>query len=159
MQETAPIHSDFHIQMMQLALIEAQKAYTLEEVPIGAVIVLRSTGQIIASCHNQTRLQNDPSAHAEILAIRQACHHFKAQRIPECDIYVTLEPCPMCSAAISYARLGHIYFGAKDVKSGGLVSGPALLTHPSLHHKPDMCCDILADESAALLKQFFQERR
>lgn len=148
-----------HIHNMQSALDQAIIAAKAEEVPIGAVVVDRATGKIVAAAHNRTIAQNDPTAHAEILAIRAACAQLGAQRIPECDLYVTLEPCPMCASAIAFARLGHVYFGADDPKSGGFINGPALAGHASLHHKPQFTGGILADESAALLREFFKARR
>jgi len=144
---------------MQLAFEQAKLANNMAEVPIGAVLVHRETREIIAMAHNQTIFQNDPTAHAEILAIREGCKKLGAQRIPECDLYVTLEPCPMCASALSFARIGHVYFGATDPKSGGFVSGPNLVTHAALHHKPEFTAGILADESAQLLKDFFKARR
>lgn len=144
---------------MNLALEQAKAAYAAEEVPIGAVIVERQTGIILAKAYNQTLKSCDPTGHAEILAIRAACQAKGAQRIPDCDLYVTLEPCPMCAAALSFARIGHVYFGAVDEKSGGFVSGPALVTQKALHHKPAYTSGICAEDSAALLRAFFQERR
>ena len=148
-------HHDF----MRLALEQAEMAYKLAEVPIGAVMVERETRTVIASHHNCTIFQNDPTSHAEILAIRSACRHYGAQRIPQCDLYVTLEPCPMCASALSFARIGHVYFGATDPKSGGFISGPNLVGHAVLHHKPAFTGGILADEAAQLLKDFFKARR
>lgn len=148
-----------NIKFMALAMDQARLAQQADEVPIGAVIVHRETGEILASSYNQTIALNDPTAHAEILAIRQACRIVGAQRIPECDLYVTLEPCPMCASAISFARINHVYFAASDEKSGGFVSGPQLCSHPNLHHKPEYTAGICADESAALLRLFFQEKR
>jgi tRNA(Arg) A34 adenosine deaminase TadA len=144
---------------MQIALEQAKKAAENGEVPIGAVIVDAATGDILSKTYNQTITHADPTAHAEILAIREACKIKNAQRIPECDLYVTLEPCPMCAAALSFARIRHVYFGAEDLKSGGFISGPALSTHPNLHHKPDYTGGILADEAAILLRDFFKARR
>jgi tRNA(adenine34) deaminase len=150
-----PTHEEF----MHEALKQAKIAADAQEVPIGAVLVEHVTGKVIASTYNQTILQHDPTAHAEILAIRAGCKRFSAQRIPECDLYVTLEPCPMCTSAISFARIRHVYFGATDEKSGGFVSGPALCNHAALHHKPSFTGGILADESAILLRDFFKARR
>ncbi len=144
---------------MRAALDEAEKAYAAQEVPIGAVLVDNATGAILSRAFNQTIAQSDPTAHAEILALRQVCAQRGAQRIPDTTLYVTLEPCPMCAAALSYARISHIVFGASDAKSGGLVSGPQLGQHPVLHHKPSITGGILADACGDLLKRFFQERR
>jgi tRNA(adenine34) deaminase len=148
-----------HETWMRLALEQARLAAQSNEVPIGAVIVDTQTQQVIAKAHNLTITYCDPTAHAEVLAIRDACTTYGAQRIPEYDLYVTLEPCPMCSAAISFARVNHIYFGATDSKSGGLISGPCLSTSPTIHHKPKITGGILAEEAAQLLQQFFKERR
>lgn len=148
-----------HNEFMALAMDQARLAQSRDEVPIGAVIVHAESGKIIASTCNQTIEKNDPTAHAEILAIRQACEILGAQRIPECDLYVTLEPCPMCAAAISFARIRHVYFAATDEKSGGFVSGPQLCAHSNLHHKPSYSSGLCADESATLLRTFFQEKR
>src|SRR5690606_1749364 len=130
-----------------------------DEVPIGAVIIDPVSGQIVASAHNETRTRNDPTAHAEILAIRAACERFGAQRIPQFDLYVTLEPCPMCAAAISFARLRHVYFAATDEKSGGFINGPQLATHRIMHHKPEFSTGLCHNESADLLRGFFQTKR
>lgn len=148
-----------HYDFMSLALKQAKLAYEMAEVPIGAVLIDRATQEVVASACNQTIFQNDPTAHAEILVIREACRQAGAQRIPECDLYVTLEPCPMCASAISFARIGHVYFGATDVKSGGFISGPNLVAQSVLHHKPQWTGGILADESAQLLRDFFKARR
>lgn len=144
---------------MRLAYEQAQLAYDAQEVPIGAVIVEAKTGVIIAKSYNQTVKLSDPTAHAEILAIREACAKIGAQRIPECDLYVTLEPCPMCTSAISFARIRHVHFGAIDTKSGGFVSGPCLSQAPALHHKVSHTNGLYADESALLLQNFFKARR
>mgnify|MGYP001018409619 CR=1 FL=1 len=144
---------------MRLALTEAEKAYERGEVPIGVVMVENSSGQILSQTHNLTITNADPTAHAEILAIRHVCAQQGLQRIPDTTLYVTLEPCPMCAAAISYARIDHIVFGASDPKSGGLVSGPSLSQSPVLHHKPFVTGGILAEACGDILKRFFQERR
>lgn len=148
-----------HENFMRMALDEAKLAGENQEVPIGAIIVDTTTNQVIARAYNQTICHKDPTAHAEILAIREACKHFDAQRIPQCDLYVTLEPCPMCASALSFARIRHVYFGATDEKSGGFISGPNLVAQPALHHKPQFTGGILADESATLLRDFFKARR
>lgn len=152
---TTEIHHDF----MRQAMDQAQLAVLAEEVPIGAVLVDITTHRVIASSHNLTRKLHDPTAHAEMNVIRQACEIYGAQRIPECDLYVTLEPCPMCASAISFARIRHVYFAAEDIKSGGFINGAALVHHPSLHHKPGFTGGIYQDESATLLKDFFKARR
>lgn len=151
--------SDTKTTYMQAALQAAQDAYEQDEVPVGAVIVDHDTGDILAQFGNRTRAMKDPTGHAEILAIRQVCKLQNAQRIPETDLYVTLEPCPMCAAAISYARIANIYIGALDTKSGGILSGPKIYENPALHHKPNVEHGILEQVSADLLKSFFKEKR
>lgn len=144
---------------MQEALVEAQKAAGADEVPIGAVLVNIETGEITARASNSTRRDCDPTHHAEILAIRDACKQVDAQRIPEYDLYVTLEPCPMCAAAISYARIRKVTFAACDPKSGGVLHGPKLYEHGCMHHKPEVQSGLLGEEAAVLLKEFFQKKR
>lgn len=136
---------------------EAQKAYDRAEVPIGAVLV--KDGQIIARAGNETEAQKDPTAHAEILVIREAARLLQSPRLVGCDLYVTLEPCPMCATAISFARIRKLYFGAPDPKGGGIEQGPQIYSHATCHHKPEILSGIQADESASLLKKFFYERR
>lgn len=144
---------------MRAALEEAKKAYDRDEVPIGAVIVDRQSGEVVAVGSNRTREDCDPSAHAEIVAIRDACQQAGAQRIPECDLYVTLEPCAMCAAAISFARIGHVYIGALDEKGGGVLHGGQFYDQPTCHHRPQVSHGILADECGQLLKDFFAQKR
>ncbi len=144
---------------MQAALEEARLAAERDEVPIGAVLVDRRTGEIAARAGNRTIEAHDPTAHAEIQAIRAVCDKEGAQRIPDYDLYVTLEPCPMCAAAISYARIGVVYFGASDPKSGGITTPVAMYSHPQLHHKPDVVSGLLEEECAAILKEFFAKKR
>lgn len=148
-----------HLNYMRLALEQAKLAYDAQEVPIGAVIVDSVSGDIVAEAYNQTVKLADPTAHAEILAIRQACKKAGAQRIPDYDLYVTLEPCPMCTSAISFARIRHVYFAADDVKSGGFVSGPCLSGSPALHYKVGHTSGLCAEESVKLLQNFFKARR
>lgn len=143
---------------MDAALSEANKAAERGEVPVGAVIVSAS-GEIIAAAGNQTRELNDPTAHAEIVAIRQACAILGTERLPDHDLYVTLEPCPMCASAISQARIARLYYGASDPKSGGVAQGPRVFSHEQSHHTPEIYDGIGAEQSEALLKQFFQDRR
>jgi tRNA(adenine34) deaminase len=144
---------------MASALEEAKKAFDRDEVPIGAVLVNRLTGEIVSRQGNRTIELADPTAHAEILAIRDVCQQLDVQRLPDYDLYVTIEPCPMCAAALSYARLGTIYIGADDKKSGGISSHIALYAHPQIHHKPQVKFGLLAEEAAQLMRDFFAHKR
>jgi tRNA(adenine34) deaminase len=144
---------------MRLALEEANAARVRNEVPIGAVIVDSQTGEILARQGNRTLEMRDPSAHAEMLTIREACAKKGAQRIPECDLYVTLEPCAMCAAAISFARIRRLIIGALDEKGGGVFHGPRFYEQPTCHHRPLIESGPLAAEAGALLKNFFSEKR
>lgn len=141
------------------AIDEAKKAATLNEVPIGAVIVDSKNDKIIASAHNLTEHNNDPTAHAEILAIQAACKSLKTPRIPDCDLYVTLEPCSMCATAISFARIRRVYFGAYDPKGGGIDHGAKIYDHSTCHHKPEVYGGICETECSSLLKKFFEDKR
>ncbi len=143
---------------MDAALDQARAAAVRSEVPVGAVIV-SPEGKVVASAGNQTQQLNDPTAHAEILAIRSACAAFGSQRLPDHDLYVTLEPCPMCASAISQARIRRLYYGASDPKSGGIENGPQVFTHPQSHHLPEVYGGIGADISEKMLKDFFVARR
>jgi tRNA(Arg) A34 adenosine deaminase TadA len=143
---------------MDAALQQAKAAAARGEVPVGAVIIAPD-GEIIAQAGNRTRELNDPTAHAEILAIRAACAALGTERLTGHDLYVTLEPCPMCAMAISAARIRRLYFGASDPKSGGVNQGPRIFTHPQAHHVPEIYDGIAAGESEALLKDFFKSRR
>ena len=143
---------------MSTALNEARAAAERGEVPVGAVVV-NAQGQVIASAGNRTRELNDPTAHAEMLAIRAACAAQGAERLTGCDLYVTLEPCPMCAGAISNARIARLYYGASDAKSGGIEQGPRVFSHPQCHHAPDVYDGIDATPSQHLLKAFFKGRR
>lgn len=144
---------------MKRALEEAQKAYGRDEVPVGAVVVSRKTGEVIAAAGNETEARHDPTAHAEILAIRQACEILGQTRLPEYNLYVTLEPCAMCAQAISLARIHSLYYGADDPKSGGVMYGARVFSSQSCHHVPEIYNGIEAAESARLLQEFFQEKR
>ena len=144
---------------MRLALEEAKKAEERDEVPIGAVLVDLETKEILASAGNTTRELNDPSAHAEILAIRQACTLKKAQRIPNTILYVTLEPCAMCAAAISFARISKIVIGAFDPKGGGVIHGGKFYEQPTCHWKPEIETSILEHECGKILTNFFKKKR
>lgn len=143
---------------MQLALLEAQAAAKREEVPVGAVIV-DSGGTIIAKAGNQVLADHDPTAHAELLAIRAAASALGSERLTDCDLYVTLEPCPMCAQAISFARIRRLYYGAADPKGGGVDNGPSLYNQPTCHHAPDVYGGMRETEAAELLQHFFQSRR
>jgi len=144
---------------MQAALEEAKKAANLEEVPIGAVLVDAQSGKIVAAHGNRTREMNDPTAHAEILCIREICGWQEAQRAPGYDLYITLEPCAMCAAAISFARLNRVIFGADDPKGGGVLHGGKFYDQPTCHHKPTIEHGIMAEECGQILKDFFKEKR
>jgi tRNA(adenine34) deaminase len=142
---------------MAMALAEARAAAATGEVPIGAVIV--RDGEIIARAHNRTITDDDPTAHAEVLAIRAAAKAIGSQRLAGADIYVTLEPCAMCAAAISFARIRRLYFGASDSKGGAVESGPRFFAQPTCHHAPEVYGGMAASESAELLQAFFRKRR
>jgi tRNA(Arg) A34 adenosine deaminase TadA len=142
---------------MDLAIREARLAGERDEVPIGAVIVRGSL--VVASAGNRTREFNDPTAHAELLAIREACGNLQQERLEGCDLYVTLEPCTMCAAAISFARIRRLYYAADDPKGGAVVSGVKFFSSPTCHHVPDIYAGIGESEASGLLKSFFQEKR
>ena len=127
--------------------------------PIGAVLVHRDSGKIVAKAGNRSIEMSDPTSHAEILVIRKICQELGVQRLPEYDIYVTIEPCPMCAAALSFARIGHIIFGASDPKSGGITSNVNLYAHAQLHHKPNVKSGLMADECREIMQSFFAEKR
>ena len=139
---------------MEDALACARAARDRGEVPVGAVIVAPD-GQILARAGNRVRELSDPTAHAEILALRAACMAVGQERLTNHDLYVTLEPCPMCAAAISQARIGRLYYGASDPKSGGVAQGPRVFNHPQCHHRPEVYDGIAATESERLLRAFF----
>ncbi|EAQ02724.1 hypothetical protein OB2597_15120 [Pseudooceanicola batsensis HTCC2597] len=143
---------------MHLALDEARAAAARGEVPVGAVLVSPG-GEVVARDGNRTREKADPSAHAEMLVIRAACAAAGSERLPGHDLYVTLEPCPMCAAVIGAARIARLYYGAADPKSGGLGQGPRIFTHPQCHHVPEVYDGIGAREAEDLLKGFFRDRR
>lgn len=143
---------------MDQALDEARAAGERGEVPVGAVIVAPD-GKIVARAGNRTRELNDPTAHAETLAIRAACAALKSERLPDHDLYVTLEPCSMCAAVISFARIRRLYYGASDPKSGGVEVGARIFAHPQCHHVPEIYDGLSAEPAAALLKSFFAGRR
>lgn len=141
------------------AIKEAEKAFSEDEVPVGAVIVDYKNNKIIASCHNINIKSNDPTAHAEIEAIRKACLLKNTTILDDCDIYVSLEPCPMCAQAISISRFRRLYFGAYDIKSGGVEHGAKIFSSTSCHHKPDVYGGIMEKECGDILKKFFKGKR
>lgn len=143
---------------MPLALSEAQAAGARGEVPVGAVVV-DAEGRVIAQAGNETRARNDPTAHAEILAIRHACDTLGSERLVGCSLWVTLEPCPMCAAAIGFARIERLYFGASDPKSGGVDHGPRIYEAASAHHVPEVISGVSEDQCASLLSDFFRKKR
>jgi tRNA(adenine34) deaminase len=144
---------------MQAALAEARAAAARGEVPVGAVVVEPATGRIVAAAGNRTEELADPTAHAEVLAVRAACAAAGAPRIPGLDLYVTLEPCPMCAAAISFARVRRLVFGAYDPKGGGVEHGARVFSHPTCHHAPEVVGGVEETAAAALLRDFFRDRR
>ncbi len=144
---------------MLIALEEANAAYRREEVPVGAVVLDPLTGEVIARGGNRTIADKDPGAHAEMLAIREACRKLGAARIPGMHIYVTLEPCPMCATAISFARIEKVIFGASDPKGGGIIHGPKIYEQPTCHHRPEVVGGIEEERCGQILKDFFRERR
>jgi len=143
---------------MDRALNEAEAAGARGEVPIGAVVVAPD-GKIVAAAGNRTRELSDPSAHAEMLAIRDACARLGSERLTGHDLYVTLEPCAMCAAAISFARIRRLYYGASDPKGGGVEHGARVFSHATCHHVPELYPGLGAEPAAALLKGFFGDRR
>lgn len=143
---------------MDVALAEAEAAAARGEVPVGAVIV-SPKGLVVSQAGNRTREMSDPTAHAEVLAIRAACAAVGQERLVGHDVYVTLEPCPMCAAAISAARIARLYYGASDPKSGGVAQGARVFSHPQCHHAPQVYDGIAEGASAALLRRFFKDRR
>lgn len=144
---------------MDAALEEAKAAAARGEVPVGAVIVDGASGEIVARAGNATRALNDPTAHAEVLAIRRAAAALGAERLGGCDLYVTLEPCTMCAAAVSFARLRRLYYGADDPKGGGVAHGARFFAQPTCHHRPEVYGGIGEVAAAALLRDFFAARR
>ena len=143
---------------MDDALEEAAKAFKRGEVPVGAVIV-ETSGNIIARAGNETRERMDPSAHAEVIAIRKACNTLKTERLLNCDMYVTLEPCAMCAALIAHARIRRVYFAASDPKSGGVQQGARVFEHKQTHHVPEIYSGIGEEKAVKLLRDFFAEKR
>jgi len=141
------------------ALKEAEQAFSQDEVPVGAVIVDSVSGEIISSAHNEMDTRKDSTAHAELLAIQKACAKKGQSRLDDCDLYVTLEPCPMCAQAISFARLRRLYFGAYDPKGGGVDHGAKIFNASSCHHSPEIIGGLEEQKCAQLLKAFFEKKR
>lgn len=144
---------------MRLAFEEAAAAAARGEVPVGAVVVDAVTGAVLGRAGNRTEELRDPTAHAEVLAIRAACAARGMARLPGCDLYVTLEPCALCAAAISFARLRRVWFGAYDPKGGAVEHGPRFFHQSTCHHAPDVYGGLDESEAAAMLRAFFGERR
>jgi tRNA(Arg) A34 adenosine deaminase TadA len=144
---------------MALALAEAERAGERGEVPVGAVVVDATTGTVLASSGNRAGELRDPTAHAEMLAIRAAAEQQGAPRLADCDLYVTLEPCPMCATAASFARVRRLYYGASDPKGGGVEHGARIFSQPTCHHRPEVYGGIDAERAGAVLRRFFQARR
>ena len=144
---------------MARAFAEADAAGTRGEVPVGAAVVDSLTGRVLAVAGNRTEQDADPTAHAEILAIRSAAQALGSPRLPDCDLYVTLEPCAMCAAAIAFARIRRVYFGAYDPKGGAVEHGPRWFEQPTCHHRPEVYGGIEEGRAATLLRDFFAARR
>lgn len=143
---------------MLAALDQARAAASRQEVPVGAA-VLDAGGRLLAQAGNQTEGDSDPTSHAELLALRQAAQARRSPRLPDCDLYVTLEPCPMCAQAISLFRIRRLIFGAYDPKGGGVEHGARVFDAPSCHHRPEVIGGVRESEAASLLKAFFAMRR
>lgn len=144
---------------MAMALEEAKKAAARDEVPIGALIVDPQSGEVLGRGGNETRALCDPSAHAEMQAIRMACAAKESERLPGLWLYVTLEPCTMCAGAISFARIERLIIGTPDAKGGGVLHGARFYEQPTCHHKPEVISGIMADECGQILKDFFKAKR
>jgi len=144
---------------MEMALAEAEAAAARGEVPVGAILVDGASAQVLARAGNRTEELGDPTAHAEMLAIREAARALGAPRLAGCDLYVTLEPCPMCAQAIAFARLRRLYYGAGDPKGGGVEHGPRIFDQPTCHHRPEIIGGLDEVRASALLKTFFKARR
>lgn len=144
---------------MGMALKEAAKAANRGEVPVGAVIVDGISGEVLAWAGNCCEANNDPTAHAEMLVIREAALKLESPRLENCDLYVTLEPCPMCATAVSFARLRRLYFGAYDAKGGGVDHGPRVFEQSTCHHRPEIIGGMEQSAASELLKKFFKDLR
>jgi tRNA(adenine34) deaminase len=149
----------FDLEMMCRAMAQAQAAADAGEAPIGAVLVDPATGDVVAEAHNQPIGLHDPTAHAEVLAMRAAAQKLGNYRLTGLTLYVTLEPCAMCAGAISHARIGRVVYGAADEKGGAVAHGPRFFEQPTCHSRPAVTAGLMAEESSALLKGFFRARR
>lgn len=148
-----------HDDYMRQALALANQAAQADEIPVGCLIVNPTNGEIIASAFNLSQHGEDATAHAEILAIREACRKLGQNRLRDMDMYVTLEPCTMCAAAISFARINHLYFGAYDEKGGAVANGVKFYEQPTCHHRPQITGGIMEAECSQILKDFFKKKR
>jgi tRNA(Arg) A34 adenosine deaminase TadA len=146
------------LDFMKNALQLANSAFNQGEVPVGAVLV-NAQGKVVAEAHNMVEALQDPSAHAEMLAIRKVCETLGTKCLDGYDLYVTLEPCAMCAQVIAFARIRRLYFGAYDPKGGGVEHGPKIFDQPTCHHKPEVYGGIMEEECSDLLKTFFAQRR
>ena len=144
---------------MRSALEQAKRAYRKNEVPVGCVIVDRRDHSTLCATHNLVEKKSDPTLHAEILAIRDACNKINSKNLSNCDIYVTLEPCAMCASAISHARIGRLYYGSDDVKHGAVNNGVKFYTSDACFHRPEIFCGIRSEESRQIMQSFFSQRR
>jgi tRNA(adenine34) deaminase len=144
---------------MAMALMEAEAASARGEVPVGAVLVDPATDEVLARAGNEVEAASDPTAHAEMLVLRRAAAAAGAPRLVGCDLYVTLEPCAMCAAAIAFARIRRLYYGAGDPKGGGVVHGARVFDHPTCHHRPEIYGGLSESRAGELLKAFFRDRR
>lgn len=156
MQKTPPTLPDF---IVDLALKQAKEAFMADEIPVGAVVFNTKTFEVISCAHNETIQKYDPLAHAEVVAIREACKKLQAKQLVGYSIFTTLEPCVMCAGAIGWARLDAVYFGASDPKTGAVDQGALVFIHPQTHHKPQVVRGIHAEECGALMTEFFKNKR
>ncbi|HVZ02633.1 MAG TPA: nucleoside deaminase [Dongiaceae bacterium] len=148
-----------HIDYMDMAFRQAEAARDRAEVPIGAVLVDSVSGEVLAADHNRVEELHDPTAHAEMLVIRAVATGRREKRLPQADLYVTLEPCPMCATAISFARIRRLHYAARDPKGGGVEHGPRIFAQPTCHHRPEVIGGVGEARSADLLRAFFKARR
>ncbi|HLW28212.1 MAG TPA: nucleoside deaminase [Kiloniellales bacterium] len=144
---------------MAQALHLAETAARLGEVPVGAVVIERGSGRLVTATHNRVEADHDPTAHAEVLALREAAALLRTPRLVNCDLYVTLEPCPMCAQAIAFARIGRLIFGAYDPKGGGVEHGARIYDQATCHHRPEVIGGMRESDCAAMLQKFFRARR